>query len=284
MMQKINELKIVEAVSALCIQANVRLREDVETALKAAERHESLPRAKKILRTLLENAKVAGMENIALCQDTGLPIVFVEIGKNIDTRGVDLAGAINKGVREGYARGFLRSSIVSDPLLRLDSSFGPCVIHFDFRARRGLGLDVLPKGFGCENKTKLKMFNPTAAWPEIRDFIVSAVRDAGPDACPPYVIGVGIGGTADYVGLLAKKALLRKVTKLQSHKVTSRMAKLEKELLVAINRLNIGPMGLGGKTTALGVNILTSPTHIAGLPVCVNISCHVLRSAHAELF
>jgi fumarate hydratase subunit alpha len=194
----------------------------------------------------------------------------------------DLKSAINKGVELGYKRGFLRNSIIRDPLLRVKSGYQPAIIHIDMAKGNRLKLTVLPKGFGCENKTQVKMFNPTAKTDEIKKFILDVVKNAGPDACPPFIIGIGIGGTADYACFLAKKALLRKV-KGQKSTVANRISKLEKDILKEINKLNIGPMGLGGKTTALAVNIKTYPTHIAGLPVAVNISCHALRSASAAL-
>ncbi len=280
-MKKITYDRIARAVSLLCIEANVRLRPDVERALKQALKKDTGLHPQKILKELLENAKVARQESIALCQDTGLAIVFADIGSDVDIRGVDMTRAINKGIEEGYTKGYLRNSVVRDPLLRgRGSHFTPCICHFSFGAHKGLRLTVLPKGFGCENKTRLMMFNPTASKQEIKDFIISSVREAGPDACPPYVLGIGIGGSADYACTLAKKALLRPINKRNPRQ---HIASLEKELTQEINRSGLGPMGLGGKTTVLGVNILAFPTHIAGLPVCVNISCHVLRSASAVL-
>ncbi len=199
----------------------------------------------------------------------------------LDIRGLDMAAAVNKGIQAGYAKGYLRDSIVADPLLRHPGTRStPCVIHFDFGSQQGLKITVLPKGFGCENKTQLKMFDPTVSIEEIKSFIISVVKDAGPDACPPYTLGIGMGGTADYASLLSKKALLRPAGQ---HNKLKHVARLEEELYNAINKLNIGPMGLGGRTTVFGVNILTYPTHMAGLPVAVNISCHVLRSASVIL-
>jgi fumarate hydratase subunit alpha len=280
-MKRLTEKIISATIARLCVEANTCFRKDMKEALVRAINSESNPRAKSILKELLENAALAKSEKIALCQDTGLPVVFAEIGCDVDVRGLDLNRAINKGVEEGYRRGYLRESIVSDPLdRRKGSKFSPCIIHFDFGLHKGLRLTVLPKGFGCENKTQLKMFVPNTPIVEIKDFIVSAVKAAGPDACPPYVVGVGIGGSADYASLLSKKALLRHIGKRSAQAL---VAGIEKELLADINKLDIGPMGLGGKTTAFGVNILTYPTHIAGLPVVVNISCHVLRSAGAVL-
>ncbi|MFH0877066.1 MAG: fumarate hydratase [Candidatus Omnitrophota bacterium] len=276
-MRKISEKQIITIVASLCVKANMHLRPDIVTAFKKARISESSDRAKKILSELLENARVARRENIALCQDTGLPVVFVDVGRDVDVSGVDLNRAIREGVKLGYARGYLRNSIVPDPLKRLNPTQStPPVIHFDFGRHKGLKITVLPKGFGSENKTKLGMLSPTQSNAEIKDFIVNAVKEAGPDACPPYVLGIGIGGSADYAALLAKKALLRPVHRRNSKKY---VAQMEKELFKEINDLSIGPMGLGGKSTVLGVNILTYPTHMAGLPVCVNVSCHALRSA-----
>lgn len=273
-MKIISADKIRDAVSDLCIEANSILRSDVLAGLKTAFLNETESQPKNILSAIIANARIALNEGLAICQDTGMPCVFVEIGSMVKIAG-DLKEAINKGVEAGYKKGFLRKSVIRDPLLRGRPGYAPAIIHIDFIKGNKLKLTVLPKGFGCENKARLKMFNPTAGISEIKSFIVEAVKSAGPDACPPYVIGVGIGGTADYACLLAKKALLRKI----DAKRSTPYAKLEADLLKAINKLNIGPMGLGGGTSALGVNIETYPTHIAGLPVCVNISCHALRSA-----
>ncbi len=276
-MKIISANKIKDTVADLCVEANLILRQDVLQALKQAYKAEKNKRARRILDAIIHNAGVAEKEKLAICQDTGLPIVFVEVGQNVKING-DLKSAINKGVERGYKKASLRNSVVRDPLKRGKSGYSPAIIHIDMVKGNKLNLTVLPKGFGCENKTQLKMFKPTAAMDEIKKFIVDAVKAAGADACPPYVVGVGIGGTADYACWLAKKSLLRKVT---SHK--SQVTSLERELLRAINKLNIGPMGLGGKTTVLAVNIETYPTHIAGLPVAVNISCHALRSAGKTL-
>ena len=280
-MKKISSDKITHTVSRLCIEANIYLRKDIKTALGKALKIEKAGRAKMILKQILENAKAAQEDRVALCQDTGFPTVFVEIGRDVDISGMNLTAAIQKGIREGYKKGYLRNSIVADPLLRPQKTeFTPGIIHFDFGTHKGIKITVLPKGFGCENKTQLKMFTPTVSVVEIKRFILSVVQEAGPDACPPYVVGVGIGGSADYAVYLAKKALLRPVNQ---HSALANIRTLEKELFKKINQSGIGPMGLGGKTTVLGVNILTHPTHIAGLPVAVNISCHVSRSASAVL-
>jgi len=273
-MRIINAKKITETVKDLSIKANLDLRKDVLAGLKQAYKKETNNRARKILKSIIDNALIAKKENLAVCQDTGMPCVFVELGQDLQIKG-DLNKAINKGVEKGYRLGFLRNSIIKDPLNRGASVYNPAVIHVDLVKGEKLKITVLPKGFGCENKSQLKMFNPTADLDDIKKFIVDAVSQAGPDACPPYVVGVGIGGTADYACLLAKKALLRRIA--------DHGSKLEQELLKEINKLNIGPMGLGGRTTALAVKIETYPTHIAGLPVAVNISCHALRSATASL-
>jgi len=279
--RKLNSTVIKKTIAQLCIKANTKLRPDVLSALKKAHQKENKLRARDILGSIIRNAAIARKENLAICQDTGLPCVFVELGDNLRIIG-ELKKAINKGVEEGYKSGHLRNSIISNPLLRETSGYNPAIIHLDLVKGNSLRLTVLPKGFGCENKTRLKMFLPTVSINQIKQFIVNCVKEAGPDACPPYIVGVGIGGTADYAGFLAKKALLRKITSIK-HRASSIEYRLEQDLLREINKLNIGPMGLGGKTTCLGVNIQTYPTHIAGLPVAVNISCHALRSATKRL-
>jgi len=281
-MRVISGKKIKEAVSDLCAQANFILRKDVLARLESAKVKETNKRAKKILEAIIKNAAIAKKEKLAICQDTGMPIVFLEVGQEVKVAG-DLKAAVIEGVKSGYKKANLRESIVMHPLLRGKSGYKHPVIHTDIVKGNKLKITVMPKGFGCENKSVLKMFKPTAPLGEIKKFIVETVRSAGPDACPPYIVGVGIGGTADYACLLAKKALLHKVksqkSKVKGSSQSSKVYKLEEDLLTEINKLNIGPMGLGGKTTALTVNIETYPTHIAGLPVAVNISCHALRSA-----
>lgn len=274
-MKIISADKIKSMVADLCIKANLNLRSDIVNLLKSACRSETNKKARDVLHAIIENARVARKEKLAICQDTGMPFVLVEIGNDVRVRG-DLKKAINKGIELGYKKGNLRDSIVAEPLSRGKPGFVPAVIHFDFVKGSKIKITVLPKGFGSENKSQLKMFAPTASEDQIKRFIVDAVRLAGPDACPPYVVGIGIGGTADYACFLAKKALLRDTR--HAHRDT-KVKQLERELLKDINKLNIGPMGLGGKTTALAVNIETYPTHIAGMPVAVNISCHATRSA-----
>jgi len=277
-MRVITADKVRDIVADLCIQANIILRKDILIQLKAAYSKEANKRAKDILGAIINNAYIARKEKLAICQDTGLPVVFLEIGQDVKITS-ELRRAINKGVEEGYRRGYLRNSIISNPLFRGRPGYSPAVIHTEIVRGNRLKITVLPKGFGCENKTQLKMFNPTAKISEIKKFIIDVVKVAGPDACPPYIVGVGIGGTADYACFLATKALLDKINRQTGKQANRQTNRLEKELLLEINRLGIGPMGLGGKATCLGVNIETYPTHIAGLPVAVNISCHALRSA-----
>lgn len=272
---------ITNAVAELSIQANTVLREDVRRALTDSLDKEDAPIAGRIIQALLDNARYARQANLALCQDTGLAEVFVRLGQDVQIYGGDVAEAVNRGVAEGYRRGGLRNSVVLHPLKRnIRPEFAPGVVHIEMGAGEQIELTLLPKGFGCENKSILRMFNPTESIEAIREFVLSVVRKAGPAACPPFILGIGIGGGMDYAALLAKKALLRPIDGRNPDKLS---AKLEKQLFKAINQLDIGPMGLGGKTTCLGVNILTYPTHIAGLPVAVNISCHALRSATTRL-
>ncbi|MFA4888007.1 MAG: fumarate hydratase [Candidatus Omnitrophota bacterium] len=272
-MKIISAQTITAAVKDLCLKANFVLRSGVLKALKQAYARETKKQAKDILKAIIDNAGIARSEKLAICQDTGMPVVFVEVGQDVKISG-GLKSAINKGIELGYKSGPLRNSIIKDPLKRGTCGYTPAVIHTDIIRGNKLKLTVLPKGFGCENKSALKMFLPTAKIEEIKKFIIEAVKSAGPDACPPYIIGVGIGGTADYACLLAKKALLRR-----GLSPKGAVPDLEQELLFELNKLNIGPMGLGGETSALAVHIETYPTHIAGLPVAVNISCHALRSA-----
>lgn len=274
-MREITIGRIRDAVADLAQRANFVLREDVADALKSALARETDKRARKILKAIINNAEIAKKEKLAICQDTGLPVVFGEIGQDARIAGGSLLKAINQGIELGYAQGSLRRSIVKDPIARGGSGWTPAIIHTEIVQGDKIKLSLLPKGFGCENKSQTRMFKPTASIDEIKEFILETVEKAGPDACPPFVLGVGIGGTADYAALLAKKALLKSIV----HSPRSTVYRLEKELLKEINNLNIGPMGLGGKTTCLGVNILSYPTHIAGLPVAVNISCHALRLA-----
>lgn len=273
-MRKISVEKIKKVVSKLCIKANVDLRKDVLSALKRAANVEKNKKAKKILNILIENARIAKREGLAICQDTGVAEVFLEIGQGVRIAGREsLEKAVNDGVKLGYKKGYLRNSIV-DPINRKNTGNNtPAVIHARISKGDRIKITVLPQGFGCENKNRIRMFKPTAGLDEVKKFIIDVVKTAGADACPPYVVGVGIGGTFEKAAQLSKEALLKKL-KMENEKL-----KMEKDLLKEINKLNIGPAGVGGKTTALGVNILTYPTHIAGLPVAVSISCHAMRSA-----
>ncbi len=278
MIRTISAQKITGTVADLCLKANLVLRPDMLLLLEAAHSRESNKKAKKALEMIIRNARIAKREKLAICQDTGMPVVFLELGNGVRIKG-DLKKAINKGVEKGYKKGYLRSSIVADALSRGKAGYTPAVIHTDIVRGDKLKIAFLVKGFGCENKSALRMFNPTVEPGQIKRFIVEAVKKAGADACPPYVVGVGIGGTADYACLLAKKALLRRIYAKRS----TLNAKLESSLLREINKLNIGPMGLGGRATCLAVKILTYPTHIAGLPVAVNLNCHAVRSAVATI-
>ncbi len=276
-MREIHTNTITKTVKELCIKANLELREDVVLTLEKSLHNESHPRAKQILQILLENAQIAKEKKLPICQDTGIAIVFVEMGQEVMVVGDDLTEAINQGIRLGYEEGFCRKSVVSDPILRENTKDNtPGIIHYNIVPGNKLKITVMPKGFGCENKSCLKMMRPTVTVSEIKEVIIEAVKEAGPDACPPFILGIGLGGTMDKAAQLAKEALILPIDKPspQEH-----IARLEQELLAELNNLNIGPAGLGGKTTVLGVNILTYPTHIAGLPVAININCHALRSA-----
>ncbi|MEI8348757.1 MAG: fumarate hydratase [Candidatus Omnitrophota bacterium] len=266
-------------IEQLAAQANFTLRRDVMSLLRKAYRRERNPRSKNALGWILENAKIAQREHLAICQDTGLPIVFIEVGRG-SVVSPSVIEKIKTSIEKGYIKNYLRSSIV-DPLVRGKASYRGAVVHIECSSRmKGIRLTLLPKGFGSENKSQLKMFNPTAKIETIENFIVESVMKAGPDSCPPFVVGVGIGGTSDYALLLAKKALLLPIDIPSKDPI---LKKLETRLLQKINALGLGPMGLGGPCTALAVKIKTAPTHIAGLPVGVNISCHALRSATIKI-
>lgn len=275
-MREISSELIKNKTAEIAITANTQLRSDVLGLLKQALLKEKSALSKKAIIAIIDNAKIALTQKLAICQDTGMPVVFVEIGNKVYVKD-DINQLIAKGISQGYKQGGLRASIQRDPITRKSKlAYQPIIIHIDIVKSEKLKITVLPKGFGSENKAQVKMLNPTASLDEIENFIVGAVKTAGAGACPPYIIGVGIGGTQDYACLLAKKALLKPITAKNKNK---ELAKLEQRLLEKINKLSIGPFGFGGKTTALSVNILTYPTHIAGLPVAVNISCHALRSA-----
>jgi len=276
-MRKIRASKIKDTIRELCVEANTVLRSDILRALRAARKVETHKISKRILDILLENAGIAKREGRAICQDTGLVSVYIEIGQDVRIVGGDLSDAINKGVMEAYKKAFLRKSVVKSPLLRVNTATNtPSLIYAEIGKGQKLKITVIPKGFGSENKSALKMLNPTEGEKEIISFVLDVVKAAGPDACPPYVLGIGLGGTFDKAPFLAKKALALPIDRPNPRKY---LRKLESEILKKVNTLGIGPMGFGAKTTCMGVNILEYPTHIAGLPVAVNVSCHVTRSA-----
>ena len=280
-MREISVSKIREVVTELCLKANFELRKDILKALKAALNRENSPRARNILKSLIENAALAKKRHIAICQDTGLVSVYIEMGSAILLTGGDLTEAVNRGVEDAYKKGCLRKSVVRDSLSRKNTDTNtPCIIHIDIVKGDRIKIAVSPKGFGSENKSAVKMLRPTACERDIIDFVMEVVWCAGASACPPYVLGIGIGGTFDHAAYLSKKALLRSI---ESNNQKRHFHKLEKDILKAVNSSGIGPMGLGGKTTALGVNVEEFSTHIAGLPVAVSVSCHATRSAERTL-
>ena len=273
--------EVTRNIREMCIEANYYLSSDMKAALDDAARAEQAPLGKKILGQLQENLKVAGEEMIPICQDTGMAVVFAEIGQDVHFEGGSLEDAIQEGVRQGYTEGFLRKSVVGDPLLRENTRDNtPAVIHYQVTGGDKVTLTLAPKGFGSENMSRIFMLKPADGIEGVKDAILTAVRDAGPNACPPMVVGVGIGGTFEKCALLAKQALARPVNESSP---LPHIRELEQEMLDKINALGIGPGGLGGSTTAFAVNINTYATHIAGLPVAVNICCHVNRHVVREL-
>lgn len=281
MIREINVSEITAAIKEMCIQANHFLSPDMDKALKAATANEESPLGKKILNQLQENLKIAGEDMIPICQDTGMAVFFIEIGQDVHFTGGVLEDAINEGVRQGYTDGYLRKSVVKDPLIRENTKDNtPAVIHYSIVSGDKVKITFAPKGFGSENMSRVFMLKPADGIEGVKNAILTAVSDAGPNACPPMVVGVGVGGTFEKCAIMAKKALTREAG---THSDIEYVAELEKEMLEKINRLGIGPGGLGGSTTALAVNINTYPTHIAGLPVAVNICCHVNRHVVKEL-
>ena len=265
----------------MCIEANHFLSKDMDAALKKATAEETSELGKKILDQLQENLKIAGEEMIPICQDTGMAVFFVEIGQDVHFVGGNLEDAINEGVRQGYVDGFLRKSVVKDPILRENTKDNtPAVIHYSIVSGDKVKIAFAPKGFGSENMSRVFMLKPADGIEGVKNAILTAVKDAGPNACPPMVVGVGVGGTFEKCAVLAKKALTRAAGE---HSEIPYVAEMEEEMLAKINELGIGPGGLGGATTALAVNINTYPTHIAGLPVAINICCHVNRHAIREI-
>ena len=273
-MREIAASRITETVKKLCIEANCYLPGDVRSCIEESYAQETWPQAKEILERIIENYKIAKDGPKPICQDTGLACVFVTIGQDVHIDG-NLAEAIHEGVRQGYGEGYLRKSVVRDPLDRVNTGDNtPAMIYYDIVPGDKLEITVAPKGFGSENMSQIKMLKPSDGEQGMKDFILKVVEEAGPNPCPPIVVGVGVGGTFDKAAFLAKKALIRSA---DSHNPDPFWAKMEEELLQRINELGIGPQGFGGKTTALAVNIEQYPTHIAGLPVAVNINCHVTR-------
>ena len=267
--------EITKNIKEMCIEANHFLSPDMAEAMKCAEKNEEAPLGKQILEQLQENLKIAGEDMIPICQDTGMAVVFLEIGQDVHLEGGALEDAVNEGVRQGYVEGYLRKSVVGDPLIRENTKDNtPAVLHTRIVDGDQVKIKVAPKGFGSENMSRVFMLKPAEGIEGVKDAVLTAVKDAGPNACPPMVVGVGIGGTFEKCALMAKEALTREVG---SHSEIEYVKELEEELLTKINSLGIGPGGLGGTTTALAVNINTYPTHIAGLPVAVNICCHVNR-------
>ncbi len=273
-MRELSAHVITQAIKRLCIEANIYLPCDVKEAIAAADRAETWPLAKETLRYIKQNAEVAVQNEMPVCQDTGMACVFLKIGQDVHIVG-DLTEAVNEGVRQGYAEGLLRKSVVRDPLDRVNTGDNtPAVLYTELVTGEQVEITVAPKGFGSENMSQIAMLPPSAGEQGVRDFVLKVVEEAGPNPCPPIVVGVGIGGTFDRAALLAKQALLRPLNERNRNPY---YAQMEQELLERINSLGIGPQGLGGKTTALAVNIEQFPTHIAGLPVAVNINCHVTR-------
>lgn len=280
-MREIQVLEIIETVKEMCIESNYYLSDDIKRALKNSYETEEWQIGQNVLEKILENVNISETEQMPICQDTGMACIFIEIGQDVHIIGGSLEDAINEGVRKGYEEGYLRKSVVKDPLDRVNTKDNtPAIIYYDIVKGDRLKITVAPKGFGSENMSKIKMLKPADGLEGVKNFIIDTVKEAGPNPCPPMVVGVGIGGTFDKAAYLAKKALIRPLDIRNSNEFYSN---LEEELLNNINKLGIGPQGFGGKTTALGVNIETYPTHIAGLPVAVNINCHVTRHITREI-
>lgn len=280
-MREVNVDKVTENIKEMCIEANHFLTDDMKKVFKNAVASEKSPLGKQVLNQLNENLDIAANDMIPICQDTGMAVVFINVGQDVHFTGGNITDAINEGVRQGYVEGFLRKSVVNDPIIRENTKDNtPAVIHYNIVPGDKVDITVAPKGFGSENMSRVFMLKPADGIEGVKDAILTAVKDAGPNACPPMVIGVGIGGTFEKCALLAKKALTRNV---EEESPVPYVRELEKEMLEKINNLGIGPGGLGGTQTALAINIETYPTHIAGLPVAVNMCCHVNRHAHRQI-
>lgn len=277
-MREVNVSIITDNIKEMCIEANHFLTDDMKNVFEKAVKNEESALGKQVLGQLEENLKIAGEDMIPICQDTGMAVVFINVGQDVHLIGGDITDAINEGVRRGYVDGYLRKSVVSDPIIRENTKDNtPAVIHYNIVEGDKVDITVAPKGFGSENMSRVFMLKPADGIEGVKEAILTAVKDAGPNACPPMVVGVGIGGTFEQCALLAKKALTRNV---EEPSPVPYVNELEKEMLEKINKLGIGPGGLGGTQTALAINIETYPTHIAGLPVAVNMCCHVNRHAH----
>lgn len=280
-MRTIQVQQITEQIKEMCIQVNHYLSEDMKEALRNAQASEKSPLGCQILSQLQENLKIAGEDMIPICQDTGMAVVFLKVGQDVHLEGGSIEDAVNEGVRQGYTEGYLRKSVVKGPLIRENTKDNtPAVIHYEIVPGDKVTITVAPKGFGSENMSRVFMLKPADGIEGVKNAVLTAVKDAGPNACPPMVVGVGIGGTFEKCALMAKQALMRPVG---SHSDIPYVKEMEEELLSRINGLGIGPGGLGGTTTALAVNVNTYPTHIAGLPVAVNICCHVNRHIVREV-
>ena len=280
-MREIDVATITQNIKEMCIEANHFLTDDLKKVFNQAVDSEESPLGKQVLCQLKENLQIAGDDMIPICQDTGMAVVFINVGQEVHLTGGDITDAINEGVRQGYVEGYLRKSVVKDPIYRENTKDNtPAVIHFNIVPGDKVDITVAPKGFGSENMSRVFMLKPADGIEGVKDAILTAVRDAGPNACPPMVVGVGIGGTFEKCAWMAKKALTRN---LDEESDVPYVRELENEMLEKINKLGIGPGGLGGTNTALAVNIETYPTHIAGLPVAVNICCHVNRHSHRVL-
>lgn len=274
-MRTIQVSELTEQISEMCIEANHFLSEDMKRSLDQAGEKEESPLGRQILCQLQENLKIAGEDMIPICQDTGMAVIFLEVGQEVHFQGGSVEEAVNEGVRRGYTKGYLRKSVVKDPIFRENTKDNtPAVLHYELVPGDQVKITVAPKGFGSENMSRIFMLKPADGIEGVKNAILTAVKDAGPNACPPMVVGVGIGGTFEKCAILSKKALTREAG---SHSDIPYVRELEEEMLERINSLGIGPGGLGGRITALAVNIHTYPTHIAGLPVAVNICCHVNR-------
>lgn len=280
-MRNVHVSEITKNIKEMCIEANYFLSEDMSAAMKNAVQAEESPLGKQILNQLQENLQIAGEDMIPICQDTGMAVVFLEVGQDVHLEGGSVEEAVNEGVRQGYVEGYLRKSVVKDPIVRENTKDNtPAVIHYSIVPGEKVRIKVAPKGFGSENMSRIFMLKPADGIEGVKNAILTAVKDAGPNACPPLVVGVGVGGTFEKCALMAKEALTREAG---THSKIEWVKDLEEEMLQKINNLGIGPGGLGGTTTALAVNVNTYPTHIAGLPVAINICCHVNRHIIREV-